>query len=55
MVISDLFSIIGALLAIVVVRMATDRLDAKAAALPWPPPAPEPDFTAPERPTGVPA
>jgi hypothetical protein len=55
MVISDMFSIVGALLAIAVVRMTTDRLDAKAAALPSPPPAPGPDFTAPERPAGVPA
>jgi Domain of unknown function (DUF4328) len=56
MVISDMVSIVGALLAIAVVRRSTDRLDARAAALPAPePPAPEGDFTAPERPAGVPA
>jgi hypothetical protein len=49
----DSVSIIAALLAIAVVRTLTKRLDEKAAAIP--PPAPEGDFTAPERRAGVPA
>ena len=52
--ISDAMSVAGAILAIVVVRRGTDRLDAKAAAPP-PPPAPEEDFMTPERPAGAPA
>jgi hypothetical protein len=54
-VISDAMSSVCAILAIIVVRKGTDRLDAKAAAAPPEPPAPEPDFMAPERPSGVPA
>jgi heme/copper-type cytochrome/quinol oxidase subunit 3 len=53
--ISDAMSVVCAILAIIVVRKGTDRLDAKAAAAPPTPPAPEPDFMAPERPAGVPA
>jgi hypothetical protein len=54
--ISDVMSVVGAVLAIVVVRRASDRLDARATAVPPPaPPAPEGDFTAPERPAGAPA
>jgi hypothetical protein len=52
--VSDAMSVIGAVLAIIVVRRTTDRLDAKAAAVPPPaPPAPEGDLTAPERPAGA--
>lgn len=52
--ISDAMSVIGAVLAIIVVRQATDRLDAKAAAAPPPvPPEPEGDLAAPERPAGA--
>ena len=55
-VVADSLSIAGVLLAILVVRVASDRLDAKAAAVPPPaPPAPEGDFSVPERPAGVPA
>lgn len=53
--VSDAMSIVCAILAILVVRRGTDRLDAKAAAAPPAPPAPEPDFMAPERPAGAPA
>lgn len=53
--VSDALSVVCATLAIVIVRRATDRLDAKAAAAPPPPPAPEPDFVTPERPAGAPA
>jgi hypothetical protein len=53
--VSDAMSVVCAILAIVVVRKGTDRLDAKAAARPPSPAAPEPDFTAPERPVGAPA
>jgi hypothetical protein len=53
--ISDAMSVVCAILAIVVVRKGTERLDAKAAAAPPEPPAPEPDFVTPERPAGVPA
>jgi hypothetical protein len=52
-VISDAMSVVAAILAILVVRKGTDRLDAKAAAPP--PPAPEGDFVTPERPAGAPA
>lgn len=52
--VSDTLSVIGAVLAILVVRQATDRLDAKAAAAPPPrPPEPEGDLAAPERPLGA--
>jgi hypothetical protein len=54
-VVSDAMSVVGAILAILVVRKGTDRLDAKAAAVPPPPPAPETDFMTPERPAGAPA
>ena len=53
--ISDALSVVCAIVAIFVVRKGTDRLDAKAAALPPTPSAPEPDFMPPERPAGVPA
>jgi hypothetical protein len=52
---ADFVALACAMFAIALVRMATDRLDDKAAALPGPPLAPEPDFAAPERPAGVPA
>jgi hypothetical protein len=53
--ISDALDIAGAILALLVVRAATDRLDARAAAAP-PPPAPTVGgWDAPERPAGVPA
>jgi hypothetical protein len=48
-------AIVAALLAIAVVRTLTNRLDEKVAAVAPAPPAPEGDFTAPERPAGVPA
>ena len=51
-VISDAMSVVCAILAILVVRRGTDRLDAKAAAAPSPP-TPEPDLAAPERPAGA--
>ncbi|HWM12228.1 MAG TPA: DUF4328 domain-containing protein [Solirubrobacteraceae bacterium] len=53
--VSDVLSVVGALLAIVVVRRATDRLDEKAAATPppAPPEPPEGDLVAPERPAGA--
>jgi hypothetical protein len=52
--VSDTMSVIGAVAAIYVVRQATDRLDAKAAALPPPaPPPPEGSFDGPERPVGA--
>jgi hypothetical protein len=51
--ISDAMAVVCAILAILVVRKGTDRLDAKAAA-PTPPPAPEADFVTPERPAGAP-
>jgi hypothetical protein len=53
--VSDAMSVVCAILAIVIVRKGTDRLDAKAAAIPPPGPAPEPDFMSPERPAGAPA
>ena len=57
--VSDAMGALAAFLAILVVRRATDRLDARAAAAAQPttPAAPpsEPDFTSPERPTGAPA
>jgi hypothetical protein len=53
--VSDAMSVVCAILAIVIVRKGTDRLDAKAAAVPPPPPAPESDFRVPERPAGAPA
>ena len=54
--VSDAMSVAGALLAIVVLRRATGRLDARAATAPTPaPPEPESDLAAPERPTGAPA
>jgi hypothetical protein len=54
--ISDGVDIIGAILAILVVREASNRLRARAAALPPEPEGPpEPDFEAPERPAGLPA
>jgi Domain of unknown function (DUF4328) len=52
--VSDAMSVVCAVLAILIVRKATDRLDAKAAAVPPPPPAPESDFAVPERPAGAP-
>jgi Domain of unknown function (DUF4328) len=52
--ITDGLAVVGAILAILVVRRATNRLDERAAALP-PEPGREPDFAAPERPAGVPA
>ena len=53
--VSDVMDAMAAVLAIIIVRRATDRLDARAAAAP-PPPAPaEPDLTSPERPAGAPA
>jgi hypothetical protein len=54
-IVGDSVAIVAALLAIAVVRTLTNRLDEKAAAVPPAPPAPEGDFTAPERPAGVPA
>jgi hypothetical protein len=54
-IVSDAMLVVAAVLAILVVRQATDRLDAKAAAVTPPPPALEPDFLAPERPAGAPA
>jgi heme/copper-type cytochrome/quinol oxidase subunit 3 len=53
--VSDAMSVVCAILAIVIVRKGTDRLDAKAAAVPPPPPAPESDFRVPERPAVAPA
>ena len=53
--VGDTMSVVCAILAIVVVRRATDRLDERKAALPPPAPEPEPAFMAPERPTGAPA
>jgi hypothetical protein len=53
--ISDAMAVVCAALAIVIVRKGTDRLDAKAAAGPPSPVAPEPDFVTPERPAGAPA
>jgi hypothetical protein len=55
--ISDTMSVIGAILAIYIVRQSTDRLDAKAATLPSPGPTepPEGDLASPERPVGAPA
>jgi hypothetical protein len=52
--VSDAMSVVCAILAIVIVRQATDRLDAEAAAVPSPPPAPQSDFAVPERPAGAP-
>lgn len=52
--VSDAMSVVCAILAILIVRRATDRLDAKAAAAPPPPSAPDPDFAVPERPAGAP-
>jgi hypothetical protein len=51
-VIGDGVAIAGALFAILVVRMTTDRLEARAAAAVAPPP-PEGPLTAPERPAGA--
>ena len=55
--ISDTMSVIGAILAIYVVRQASDRLDAKAARRRrrGPEQPPGGDFAAPERPVGTPA
>jgi hypothetical protein len=39
----------------VIVRRGTERLDEKAASVPPPSPAPEPDLVTPERPAGAPA
>jgi len=51
----DAMQVVCAILAIVIVRRGTERLDAKAAAVPPPPAQPEPDFATPERPAGAPA
>jgi hypothetical protein len=54
--ISDGIDIVGAILAILVVRMASDRLDDRARSLPQPSPEPRDDgFQAPEQPAGLPA
>jgi hypothetical protein len=54
--ISDGIDVLAALLAILVVRAASDRLDDRAASMPEPgPQAPEGGLDAPERPAGVPA
>ena len=51
----DAMQAISAVLAILVVRRGTERLDARAAAAPPPSAPPEPDFASPERPAGAPA
>jgi heme/copper-type cytochrome/quinol oxidase subunit 3 len=51
--ISDAMTVVCAILAILVVRRGTDRLEAKTAAPT--PPSPEPDLMTPERPAGAPA
>jgi Domain of unknown function (DUF4328) len=51
--ITDGLAVVAAVLAILVVRRSTDRLDGKAAAVPSPERAPEFDLATPERPTGV--
>jgi hypothetical protein len=54
--VSDGLAIISAILAIVVVRQISDRLDARAVERTTPPvEPPEPSFEAPERPAGLPA
>jgi hypothetical protein len=54
-IISDGIDIVGAILALLVVRAATDRLDGRAAATSAPPPDPTVDgWEAPERPAGMP-
>jgi hypothetical protein len=53
--VGDAMQVVCAILAIVIVRRGTDRLDEKAAAVPPPPAEPEPDFLSPERPAGAPA
>jgi hypothetical protein len=54
--VSDGLDIAGAILAVFVVRAASDRLDGRAAAAAAPPPAPAGGgWEAPERPTGAPA
>jgi uncharacterized protein DUF4328 len=54
--ISDGIDVVGAILAILVVRMASDRLDDRARSLPEPSPEPSGgDWEAPERPAELPA
>jgi hypothetical protein len=54
--ISDGIDVVAALLAILVVRAASDRLDDRAGSMPEPgPEAPEGGLDAPERPAGIPA
>jgi Domain of unknown function (DUF4328) len=51
----DAMQAVAAVLAILVVRRGTERLDAKAAEVPPPSAPPEPDLVSPERPAGAPA
>jgi hypothetical protein len=53
--ISDGFDVVGAILALFVVRAASDRLDGRAAAAAVPPAPTEGGWEAPERPAGAPA
>jgi hypothetical protein len=53
--VGDTMQAICAVLAILVVRRGTERLDAKAAATPPPSAPPEPELVSPERPAGAPA
>ena len=53
--ISDGLDVVGAILAVLVVRAATDRLDGRAAAIEVPPAPTDDGWAAPERPAGVPA